>query len=408
MRRLKLALEFCGGVFAGLVFLLGAAMLRLAAGPVPLDAVAPYLAAGLSNPQSGVKVAIDHALARLGEGERIEFLARGVAVTAGSGGSEIALPELVVDLSLRAALHGRIAPYRIILERPSLRLERDAAGSFHLGLAEDATSEATVGQVLRDLSGPIDARAPIAALTELAIRRAGIVVEDQALGLTWRVRDADLVLDRSPEGLHGSLSVAGGAGTRLVGEIRYARAHNRLDAEIFVHDLVPASLAAAAPALTPLALADLPVSGRLRATLDPSRLAILAASCDLRIGAGMLRHAAFPAGAIAVAAGQLEAAYDPSVGKVAVERADLDLGGPTVVAHGSVEGVGDGLLAGAWPHTLEAVLDLRGAGVTAASLPRLWPEKMAPDQRQWVMAHVRDGTVDHADLHLGLKVDLDA
>lgn len=409
MRYLKIILEFCGGVFAALAFVYAAVVLRLASGPLPLDPVAPYLAAALSNPQSGVRVGIDHALVTLGNGARLEVIARGVQVSAGQGGNEIALPELAIDLSLRAALRGVIAPSRIVLERPVLRLARDRDGSFHLGFdgAGAAASEATVRQVLSDLSGPIDARSPIAALAELAIRRAGVVVDDQALGVTWRARDADLVLHRDAQGLRGSISVAV-ADTRIEGEVGYVRAEDRLEARLAIGDLQPASWAAAAPALAPLALLDLPVSGTVRATLDPSRLAILAASCDLRLGAGTLRQPYLPGGAVAITEGHFAATYDPSGGKVVIERAALRLDGPSLNASGTVEGVGGGLLAGAWPRALEAALDLDVRDVTVASLPLLWPERLASNARRWVLAHVHDGFADRAGIRLGLHVDLDA
>jgi hypothetical protein len=408
-RPLKIFLELGAGLFAALAFIGAAIVLRLASGPLPLDAVAPTLAAALSNPQSGVVVGIDHALVRLGKGARLELIARGVRVSAGQDGNQIALPELAVDLSLRAALRGVIAPSRIVLEQPVLHLSRDRDGAFHLGLdrAGETASEPAVRQVLRDLSGPIDPGAPIAALTELAIRRAEIVVEDQALGVSWRAEDADLLLRRNAGGVRGSLSLSVAA-THINGEVIYARAQDRLDARLTVGDLTPAAWAAAAPALAPLAVLDLPVSGTVQATLDPSRLAILAASCDLRLGAGRLHQPLLPGEAVAVAAGRLAATYDPQGGKVVIEDATLRLDGPSVAVSGTVNGVGGGLLAGAWPRALDAAFDIDVRDVTVASLPQLWPEPVAPHARHWVLTHVHEGFADRGALHLGLALDLDS
>lgn len=408
-RRLKIGLELCAGLFAALAFIGAAVVLRLSSGPLPLDAVAPTLAAALSNPQSGVTVGIDHALVRLGGGARLELIARGVRVSAGQDGNEITLPELAIDLSLHAALGGVIAPSRIVLDQPALHLLRDRDGAFHLGLdrAGETVSEPAVRQVLRDLSGPIDPGAPVAALTELAIRRAEIVVEDQALGVTWRAEGADLLLHRNADGVRGSLSLAVAA-THIDGEVTYARAEDRIDARLSVGDLRPAAWAAAVPALAPLAVLDLPVSGTVRATLDPSRLAILAASCDLRLGAGTLRQPLLPDGAATVAEGRLVARYDPQGGKVVIEDAALRLDGPSVAVNGTVDGVGGGLLAGAWPRTLDAAFDIDVRNVSAAALPQLWPEPVAPHARHWVLTHMQDGFADRGALHLGLALDLDA
>ncbi len=406
----KIALEWIGGVFALAALVAVIVGLRLASGPLPLDLVAPYLAATLSNPATGVSLTIEHAFVALGAGPRLELVARGVALRTGAGGPRVALPELTVDLSLASALRGVIAPTRIILERPQLLLARDKAGSFHLGLGADAAtaSEASLGQVLSDLSVPPDANVPLRSLRELTIHRAGFVFDDEALGVVWRA-GAELVLRRDARGLSGRIALAVASGAKpsqIDGEIDYVRATARLDADLAFNDLVPASWAAATPALAPLAALDLPISGTVHATLDPGRVAIVAASCDLRLGAGTLRDARLPDGGVALGGGTLSAAYDPTRGRVVIDSAALDLDGPRVTASGTIDGVGGGLLAAAWPSALDATLALEARDVPAAALPHLWPLPLGHNARAWVLAHVSAGVVDRANAQLGLHVDL--
>ncbi len=132
-RHARLALELLGGVFGAAALLAGAAALILASGSVELDFLAPFLAASLSNPASGVEVTIAHVRVTLDEGPRLELVTRDMGLRVGAAGPQIALPELAVDLSLRAALGGVIAPTRITLDEPQLRLARDPDGEFHLG-----------------------------------------------------------------------------------------------------------------------------------------------------------------------------------------------------------------------------------------------------------------------------------
>lgn len=331
-RHAKLAVELVGGLFAAAAVAFAVAAWRLLAGPVPLDALTPYLAASLSNPASGVRVDIAHVQVALGAGLRIELVASGVDLRVGASGPQLALGELTVDLGLGAALRGVIAPTRIVLDRPVLRLARDKDGDFHLGIGtgDAAASEAGLRQVLRDLSGPSDPRVPLGLLRELQVRRADFVFDDAALGVVWRAGPADLDIHRDAAGMRGAVTLAvasGGHASRIAGEVDYVRATGALDARLGFGDLVPAAWAQAAPALAPLAALALPVSGVVRATLDPARAAIVAASCELQLGAGMLRLAQLPGGAVAVTGGTLFAAYDPAAGSVTIERAALGLEG---------------------------------------------------------------------------------
>ncbi|HUZ73612.1 MAG TPA: AsmA-like C-terminal domain-containing protein [Stellaceae bacterium] len=412
-RHVKLAIELVGGVFAVVAALFAVAAGRLSAGPVPLDALAPYLAASLANPASGVHVAIEHVLVALGSGLRLELVAHGVELRVGETGPHMALDEVAVDFSLGAALRGAIVPTRVVLDRPVLHLARDKDGTFHLGIGESdvAASEAGLRQVLHDLAAPPNPRAPLGLLTEVVVRHAGFVFDDAALGVVWRAGPADLDLHRGADGMRGAVKLAvesGGHRSQIVGDVDYVRATGALEARLGFGDLEPAAWAQAVPALAPLAALALPVSGVVRATLDPARAAIVTASCALRLGTGMLRLAQLPGGAVAVSSGTLAAAYDPAAGSVTIEHAALDLDGLSVAASGTIAGVGRGLLAGAWPTRLDASLALEARDVPVADLARLWPPALAPHARRWVTEHVRAGVAPRAAAQLGLDVDFQA
>jgi Protein of unknown function/AsmA-like C-terminal region len=412
-RHARHALELAGGAFAIVVVMFAVAAWRLSQGPVPLDRLAPYLAASLSNRASGVTVEIAHAFLALGGGARIELEARDVRVRVGQGGARMVLPELRVDFSLGAALRGVIAPTRIVLERPVLRLARDTDGDFHLGIgaSEAATSETGLRRVLTDLAAPPNSDAALGQLRELVVQQARFVFADAALGVVWRASPANLDLHRDAEGMRGTIALAvahGGHVSRLAGEVDYGRATGALAARLAFGDLEPASWARAVPALAPLAALALPVSGTVRATLDPARLAIVAASCDVRFGAGTLRLAELPGGGAAVTDGTLAASYDPAAGRVSIAHAALTFAGPSLTASGTIDGVGRGLLTGAWPTTLAASLALEAHDVAVADLARLWPETLAPQARRWAVSHLRGGMVELATAQLGLAVDLGA
>lgn len=407
----RIALELVGGCFAAIALVAVALVLRLASGPVPLDLVAPYLAAALSNPALGINVTIDHASLALDTGPQLELVAHGVRLRTGMGGAQVTLPDLAADFSLKAALRGAIAPTRIVVNRPRLLLVRDKAGAFHLGLAADAsTAAANFGQWLAYLGRPPNPSAPLGLLREVMVRDAAFVFDDVALGVRWRA-GAEMVLRRDGSGViaNAALAVVGGtAPSRLVASVRYRRDDARLEAKLTFNGIVPAAWAATAPSLAPLAALDMPIDGTVRATLDPARVAILAASCDVRFGAGSLREVSLPGGAVAIDGGTLIGSYDPARGRIVIDHATLGLGGPGIMASGTIDGVGSSLLVGGWPHALDVALALEASDVPAASLPPLWPMQLAPRTRRWVLSHVSTGVVDRAAVALELHVALGA
>ncbi len=184
------------------------------------------------------------------------------------------------------------------------------------------------------------------------------------------------------------------------------RAGDRLGAQLDFSNVRPGNWATVSQAMAPLAELDLPITGTLRATLDPGRGEILAASCDLQLGKGTWRDASMERGALAIADGAIVASYDPKTGRIVVDTLALGLGGPSLLARGTIDGAGSGLLAGGWPRILDAALTVDASDMPVASLASLWPPSLSPRAREWVLANVEGGTVDRAATAMGFHVDL--
>jgi hypothetical protein len=408
-------LRWLAGFAAGLALAAAFLVWRLSSGPVSLDALTPYVDRALAGTEAGVSVEVEQTQLRLRDGAAaVDIVARGVHLSRQNGEARLTLPAVSLGLSLRAALRGVLAPTHIALERPELHLTRAADGSFRLGLeGDEAAGGADWAQVLlHDVAAPPDRRGPLGYLTRVALRDAEVVVDDRALGVTWRAHHADASLVRDAAGSFGDIafSVAqpdGGEAT-LRGGFHFAAASNGLTVQLGFGALRPALYAAAAPGLAPLGVLALPVGGEVQVELDTARLAIRDAWCVLTLGAGRLEHAALAGGSVAVAAGELGARYDPTAGRVRLDRLTVDLGGPKVSLTGTVDGLGSGVLAGALPQTIDLAGVLRLAGVPVDDLPRLWPAQLSPRTRAWVTEHVHDGVVDEVVTHLGVHVDFAA
>jgi hypothetical protein len=387
---------------------------RLSRGPLALDFLGPYVADAIASAQPGLAAHIDHTLVSLEQGGTVDIVARGVRLRRHDGEAQLTLPELSLGLSLRAALRGVIAPTRIVLRQPDLHLERARDGTFHIGLGEDEPSAGDwTDNLLHDLAAPPDRHGRLGYLTQVAVRDAGLTVDDRALGVTWRAKRADASIFRSDDGIFGDMAVAveraGGGETQLHSDFRYVGGQDRLAIQLAFSDLRPALFASAAPALAPLAAADLPLSGQVRLELDTAALRISDAWCDLSLAAGRLVHPAFQEGAVPVTSGQLRIAYDPAKGRATVEDLSLDLGGPQFHGTATIDGLGDGLLAGGVSvSAIDVAADLKLSEVPLERLPTLWPGRLAPKARSWVLEHVHDGIATDATAQLAAHIDFAA
>jgi Protein of unknown function/AsmA-like C-terminal region len=391
----------------------GAFAWRLSQGPVVLDRVTPYLASALSSGPNGVVVTIDHTVLTWAHGG-LHLFARGVHLNQPTSGARLTFQAMEIVLSPWAVLQGRLAPSRIVLDRPVLRVVRAPDGSFRLALgeqkAEGKTAEFWGARLARDVAEPLGSGGPLSYLTNFSMNEATLIVDDKSLGVTWRADRLDLAMRRSANGIDGTMQLAVGiAGKQAVlrGRLDY-RPAGELSVKIDFNDLNPAVFAPAAPALEPLGVVNLPVSGEMALGFDVNTLDIDVAFIDVRFGAGSLRQENLPDGAVPVSGGLLRASYNPAAGRVDIEELDLDIGGPRASVQGEVDNLGKGLLAGSWPQTFDVAAHLTAKSVPVDALPHLWPEHIGPHTRHWITTRVHDGVIDSMDAVLAMHVDTSA
>ncbi|MGB8182641.1 MAG: DUF3971 domain-containing protein [Stellaceae bacterium] len=392
---------------------LGVGAWRLSRGPIVLDRVTPYLASALSSGSNGVLVTIDHTVLSWSD-RRFHLFAQGVHLSQPTSSAHLTFSAMEIVLSPWALLQGRLAPSRIVLDRPVLRIVRAADGSFHIAVgeqtAESDTAEFWGTRLTRDVAAPLGSGGPLQYLTDFAMNNATLIVDDKSLGVTWRADRFDVVMQRNPAGMDGSMKLAVGIGGKqalLSGRIAY-RVTGELSVRIDFQGVDPALFAPAAPALHPLGTVDLPVSGEMALGFDTNTFAIDVAFCDFRFGAGRLREADLPDGTVAVSGGALRASYNPTEGRVYIEDLSLDLGGPKVSVQGEFDNLGNGLLAGGWPQTFDVSGRLTAGGVPIDSLPHVWPEKVGPHTRHWITTRVHDGMIDSMNAVMALHIDTNA
>ncbi len=407
MRRgLRILIRVLAALVAGIAVVAGFGVWLLWQGPISLDPVAPMIAAALSR-DDGITVKVDHTLLSLNSDGHIGLLVRGVHLSRPESGATLTLDQLNLEINLRAALRGVIAPTRIAVTKPQLQVVREADGTFHLGVGElDAPAAEDWGaKFVSDLVKPPQGGGTLGDLRQVSVEQASLVVNDRSLGVTWRAENVDLSLARANDSTAGIFSIAAG-NARFNGKYIYTVADNSLVVRLDFADIRPALWADAAPSLAGLAAFDVPFSGELVAVIDGTQLTLRDATWDVSLGAGQIKHGIFKGGALALNGARMQAGYDPAHQRINIGLATVQLAQGAIGVSGAVDGIGGELLSGAKPPPLDLHLILAAESLKVDDLPALWPDNANPDTRSWVTQHLHDGTIDQVQAQLGLHVDL--
>jgi hypothetical protein len=406
-----LLLRYTAALLAGLAIAGAVLVWRIASGPISLDFITPWVQQALSDPEHGINVSIEHTVLSHEPGSStVGLVAQGVHLRRADGSAEVVLPRVALDLSVRAALSGALAPTRVVLMAPELHLTRQPDGTIHLGLGEGAGAEDLASGVLADLEVRPNQRGPLGYLREVAIRDAQLTLDDRALHITWQARRADVTLFRSEQGLSGDAQVAILAGDQeasIHADFQYADAERRLTGALGITDLVPARFAAAAAPLAPLQALKVPVTGRLGFSIDTASLHVEGARADVTIGAGRIEDARLAQGVLPVTGGVARLGYNPATARVTVEELTLQTDGPVLSFTGQVGGVDPGFLRGGSLQRLDIGGRISLSQVSIDSLARYWPDALSPHSRSWVTTHLRDGIVNESKADIHLAVDFD-
>ncbi len=399
------------------VVALGALSLRLAQGPLQLDWLARRITAMANADDTATHLSIrTAALAwqglRVGIDSPLELVLRDITL-ADSHGQSLHLPRAAITLAPRPLLEGRIAVRAAVLDGLRLRVQRaeDGATRLDIGSVAEADSGASGSPPLAELlaalaAAPSERHGPgdvIAALRRLRIRDSVISVDDRQLGLAWSADVADIDLTRAS---------GGGASGRMQLDLHFgavAPVHLVTRMALLpgggitlaggLSELVPARLAGLAPALAPLAVADLPVTLSGTLTLEPG-LALRGATLAARFATGMLH---LGTGVMPIGDADVTAELRPDSAHVTLQQVHLQAhpDSPLTTLRAQVDGSLQGGRLGA-----SATIDLDQASF--ADLPILWPAGIGgPGTRPWVVQNLTGGMVRNAHVALALTAPTD-
>jgi len=430
----RLLVEVAGILVAGLILLVAAGAWRLQSAPVEIGFLTPVLEEAMNRP-AGPRLEIGTTRLRWeGFDSPLVLAATEVRIRDGEGGILARIPEMAVSLDVPSLVRGRLVPRRLVLVNPVLRVVRGEDGALRFELGTEAAADPAIApsggtdvfaRLLDALRAPAGAAGeggpPMAALEEIGVTDARLIVDDRALGRVWYAPEADVDLRRDGDALAGrfegmidhrgrrfevvaeaewrgdpgALSIDARVATDLAGRPATLTARtgwspdaDRIEIDLAAGEIVPAALAGVEPMLAPLGALVSPIRGRARVVLD-DRFEPVSAAFDLTGASGRLDVQSLYEAPLTFAELRARGRADFREGWLDIDQLALDLGGPRVTATGRVETVDE---------TLDVVASAELTDLPTDLLARYWPPNVGVNAREWITANLTRGGVEQAGI----------
>ena len=389
----RLVMHFFAAMVAALAIVFAVFAWRLSAGPISLAFLTPYVQDALKQTDSPIHLEFsDTILTWAGWDRALDIRILDVLVMGADGEVAAAAPEISLSLSMRALWRGMVAPTALEIIEPSVRLVRNADGSFEFGLGdvvrrkifEDASD--SIDLLFADLLVPLNRSRAMGYLERISIIGGNLAVVDYDLGMAWTAPRATIYITRNDSGIgivaNLLVDIAGHASD--VGIRTRYRGQGR-DFKVWVNfaDIHPEWIAAEVPGLEALSAGGFPVSGTFELSLD-SAANLTGIAFNLGAGAGQLYLDDWLEEPVEIVSADVVGTYSTADERLRIEHAVIDVGGPKLALDGVFEGFN--------PDPFVA------AGVTITDLPiddlaRYWPPRLVPDIRDWITNNITGGMI---------------
>lgn len=400
---------------------------RLANEPISLKFLAPYLAESLVLSNLGMSMDADDVVLTWSETDHaLRLRVLNARVRRDMADLNIRVPEVDIALSGASLLRGVLAPRYIRVAGLQARLVREVDGRFLVSDAEShgedqppaasdaaappsgSNSSATAqifAALFNQLSQPTDLSDPLGQLDAVSLEIDRLVLIDRKLSQRWVAPKAVLNLVRGDEVVSANFSGnLDWRGKQLALDVNaeYSATRRSTVGQARFEGVEPADFADLAPILAPLNTLHMPLSGRLDFNLD-ERGALGDLRFDLAAGAGQIEHPALFAEVLSLeaakASGRLETTPDGSIEALRIEALEAHFADKL------------GLSLKGWlrqPAPGRYGIEVKGKFVDLPTdaLRRYWPQGMAKNARDWVIARIRDGRVTEADFTAEITPDM--
>ncbi len=395
-----------GAVFMLALLLTAWAAHELSQGPLSLSGITPYIEQSLSHPEAGYEVKVGNTILSWNrDSHSLDIRALDISVLDATGRPRATFPEMSVTLSGSALLRGKFVPRSVRLIHPSLHFVRDESGALSLGIGggesevappvEAAPTDDSSGSTLDALIEPPGKETIAGQLQRIQVTGGQIAIEDKLRGIAWTAPNADFTFRRDEHGLalQASLDLdLEGQPGHIIADGFYRTGERVLDLSLSGGGIKPASVTKLAPQLDFLTAVQVPIGGsaKMRYAIGKGLQSLQA---DIAAGAGLFDLTPTAGFGLPVQSVRLRLNYQADHFKL--DELRVDLGGPVLTATGSSDSVGGEMKIG-----VQAQID----GVALDHLGAVWPKKLAPNPRDWVVGNMTHGSISGIALTLQAHV----
>lgn len=396
---------FFAAAIVGLALMLGVLFVQLSRGPISLSFLTPLIEQTLNSTLDGPSVVLhDTVLTWESEQSQLDIRATGLQVLDSEGSVQATIPEMSVTFSARALTRGLIAPTRLELFGPRLKVVRSADNRISVGIGESeglAESSSAGGDAASGLIGEL-LRAPdpdlsSGYLSSISIRSALIELDDRRTGRQFVASRANVAFARDDEGVRIDGSVVFGEGDKSI-RLDLSGGHRTstgmTDMGLVFSDLAPSALVPFEPTLEMLDRVDTRLDGTITLALDENFLPQLA-SVDISASLGTIDASPSLEEPVRFESATFRANAGEAFDRVTIETFELDLG--ETVIDLAVEGR---RAEGQWRVAVDG--EIRDFPVD--SLSSYWPPGFEENTRSWLTENIQDGRID--TLKIGFLADV--
>ena len=396
----------CLAILLPLVLLAGGLIyLRLLHDSISMRFLAAPIARALTAEAHGYVVAIEDAILRRSGTGGVEFRLKNVRL-ADPQGREVAAAALAgIELSPRSLLSARLAPSRIELIDPHIRLFHDESGRLAISFTKSAATDGPARAKEPTAVAPADGRParsdPVAAdsagglrfdvirsfaalvtglrrsdatasLQGFGLRNATVVIEEAGRTTSWHVLEMALNLKhqqkRSVLEARARLATGGEPWSLRLKAVEAEKAQT-MAVEARFEGLVPRGMAQAATSLGMLDGLGMPIAGTVAVDLGFDGV-VQAAKADLELGAGQLFLPWLDKVPLAIDQGSFAVRYAGQSQLIEMLPSKLQWAGGRIAVEGAIRPDGDIQQASSWRFGVNSIEgELAGASGRAPPIP---------------------------------------
>lgn len=397
-RSLRNIAEFITAFLALILLVMGLIIWRLSDSPINSTFLTPYIEAGIERYIPGAHAQINNTLLTWDNADHsLALHADGVVIKNGESSTIAEVPNLNIRLSLIGLLVGQFWPIELTIDHPQLKLNRHADGKLYFAAMTAPSDTAEAGNGREVLQNTLRNLTHAYAMRHLNVFRAAIAIHDEATNHDWSVSIPEISLMRTFTQLVGDAKVDLTQKDEVASlELHYAYDHLRSLHRISTRfkDITPAQLAGGHPETLGLGIAsvfDVPLSGETEVAFDPD-LMITAGAATLHGGEGILHAPTLWAKPRPITSFDIEGDFDRKAHRLNLANASFDFDGAKLNLTAS----------GQEPvqtkkFDIDFILTAKFSDWPMNEFGDLWPQPIIPNARNWMVAHLTQGTYDKGE-----------